>query len=218
MKKIYLLALLLSSSVTSEQVAVFCSADNKVSEEFKQLAFQLGAELAQNNFGLVTGGSDTGLMKEVVDGYAKHARDLNKLYGILPEALAPYKVEHPAIPESQLIWTKSMHARLEQFHAYADIIVVLPGGFGTLHEFMDFLVHNQFGLTKKMILILNINGYWDGLITQFEKMREEKLLSASHMNYFSAVDSVEECMGKILCAQLSADMNGLDSLYWEKNK
>ena len=66
-----LLALLLlhGLSCATTRVAVFCSADDKVSPLFKNAARELGAMLAQRNCQLVTGGSDTGLMKEVVDGY-----------------------------------------------------------------------------------------------------------------------------------------------------
>src|SRR5579871_4935985 len=121
-----------SSSPTFPTVAIFCSADDKASESFKSLAHKLGQMLGERGFGLVTGGSKTGLMKAVIDGYAAKASHLNTLYGVMPKVLQKYNVHHALIPFEQLIWVDSMHARLEQFHTLSDSIIILPGGFGTL--------------------------------------------------------------------------------------
>lgn len=142
-----------SFSQTPYNVAVFCSADNKVADSFKLLAHNLGTLLGKHGFGLVTGGSQTGLMKEVTDGYCSTAQTLDYLYGIMPEALRPYNAQHKKIPENQLLWVDTMHNRLTAFHNASDAIIILPGGYGTLHELMDFLVHSQFELIKKRLLL-----------------------------------------------------------------
>ncbi len=199
------------------RVAVFCSADDKVSESFKILAHNLGKQLAKHNFGLITGGSRTGLMKEVVDGYTSGATSLENLYGVMPQVLAEYNVHHPAIPQENLHWVKTLHIRLAKYHDLADIIIILPGGFGTLHELMDFLVHNQFALNVKPIILINSQGYWDNLLAQFQTMIKHKLLSPKHLTALSLVKSDDECIEKLINQEfLYSEKDGLSSYYWEK--
>lgn len=197
------------------KVAIFCSADDKVSERFKQVAYSLGKQLGSLHCGLITGGSKTGLMKEVVDGYASTAQDLKQLYGVMPQVLMQYNVHHSAIPQENFTWTETMHARLATFHALADVIIILPGGFGTLHELMDFLVHNQFALCKKRIILLNPDGFWDNLLAQFHVMVEQKLLALKHLELLTLVSSEQACIEKLVTEQCQAE-HGLQTHYWQK--
>jgi hypothetical protein len=214
-----LFSLFLFNSIISARpnsnVAVFCSADDKASAHFKSVAHSLGSQLARHNFGLVTGGSRTGLMKEVVDGYANATTNLENLYGILPQALINYNVHHLSIPAKNLMWSKDIHSRLSDFHALTDIIIILPGGYGTLHELMDFLVHNQFGIHKTQIILLNIDGFWNHLLSLFKSMADQQLVSLKHLNMLTIVQSVEEC---IQCINSVHEVQDLASHYWEQNK
>lgn len=200
------------------KVAVFCSADNKVSEQFKTYAYNLGTLLGNNNFGLVTGGSCTGLMKEVVNGYVSVTSNIKNLYGIMPQVLACYDAHHRAIPNENLIWVDTIHIRLSKFHELSDVIVVLPGGFGTLHEMMDFLIHNQFALSKKPIILINYEGYWNSLLSQFKTMIKEQLLSPQHLASLIIVQSENECMQKLVNNELQYAEQGLNTRYWENKE
>ena len=197
-------------------VAVFCSADDKASEQFKELAYTLGKRLAQEQFGLITGGSCTGLMKEVVDGYSAVATELTQLYGVMPQVLAQYNVHHTTIPHENFTWTDTLYTRLEFFHAHADAVIVLPGGFGTLHELMDYLVHMQFGLNKKPLILFNTAGYWDFLVLQFKVMIDQQLLSSQHMATLAVATSEDECVHLLLKAPSCVE-HGLTSYYWQTN-
>lgn len=198
------------------KVAVFCGANNKVSDQLKKLSYNLGTLLGNNNFGLVTGGSRTGLMQEVVNGYVATAPDVKNLYGVLPQVLAHYNVRHDAIPTENFTWVETLHVRLAKFHELSDIIVVLPGGFGTLHEMMDFLVHNQFALTKKPIILINYKGYWDPLLLQFKIMIKAQMLSLAHLASLIIVQSEDECMQKLITKELNYTEQGLNTRYWEQ--
>lgn len=207
---------LLSTSVPMIKVAVFCSADNKVSQQFKIAAYSLGQRLSKANFGLVTGGSKTGLMKELIDGYVDQAESTNHLYGIMPYVLAPYDVHHQAIPVENLKRVETLHVRLATFHELADVVIVLPGGFGTLHELMDFLVHNQFALSKKSIILINTDGYWNSLLAQFQVMVDHNLLSSVHLSILQIALTVDECIDILINKRFSATGQGLADLYWQK--
>lgn len=206
---------MISSGTMPPKVAVFCSADDKACESFKSLAKKLGQKLAEHEFGLVTGGSKTGLMKEVVDGYVSEPAHENNLYGIMPKVLQKYNVHHPLIPTEQLIWVETMHSRLEQFHKLSDIVIILPGGFGTLHELMDFLVAKQFSLHNKPIILINIDGYWDSLLELFQTMQKNNLLAQAHHNIFLVVSDEQECIEKLIENSNLNSENRLDTFYWE---
>ncbi len=218
----------LSSQSAPINVAVFCSADDKVSSEYKQIAHELGAMLAKHQFGLITGGSKTGLMKEVVDGYVLASPVRRKVYrnevddrrsnvhGVMLQALADFDVHHPSIPPENLQWVDTIHERFTVFRELADVVVVLPGGFGSLHELLDFLVHKQFGLTEKSIILFNSNGYWNPLLSQFQNMITEQLLTEKALAGLQVVDSVEACMKVIGANENASSKQGLHDRYWEE--
>jgi hypothetical protein len=199
----------------SHNVGVFCAADDQIPETYKQLTYELGRRLREAGLGLVTGGSNSGLMNVVVNGYA----DLDgaeRLFGIIPSVFKSYNVHHPKIPKGHLIWVDGIYQRLQSFHDKCDTMVVLPGGFGTLHELMDFMVPKQWGMSDKKVILLNVDGYWDGLMHQFQVMVEKKALKQKHLDLLTVVSTVEECM-HVIQVQEGAHP-GLQDRYWEKEE
>ncbi len=205
------------SQTPLKKVAVFCSGDDKISECFKREAFSLGEMLAQAQVELITGGSNTGLMKEVVDGFVGSRKSF-PVYGVLPHILKPYNVSHPFIKEGNILWVGSVHERLEIFMDQSDVVITLPGGFGTLHELLDFLVHQQFGLINKRLILLNISGYWNELLALFRKMVEENALQQKHLCHLLVADTVEQCIQYIIDEKEAEISNqGLKDRFWEKS-
>lgn len=201
------------------RVGVFCSADNKIEAGFKKDLFTLGFNLSLHGFELVTGGSNTGLMNEVVNGYMS-TQQPSAVVGIVPEALKKYDIVHPAISYDNVVWVEDIHTRLSVFHDYCDYVIVAPGGLGTLHEFLDFLVHAQFGLIKKKIILLNINGYWEYLLAQFTHMMHHNALSERHVALFETASTVMDCIELIKLFSRDSDnqaapIAGLDAHYWQ---
>lgn len=197
------------------KVGVFCSADNKIQNTYKEMAYNLGCALGSAQLELIIGGSNTGLMKEVTDGYLVHGK-ADLISGILPKALQSFNVLHADIPSLNVIWAEDIHQRLKIFYDACDIILILPGGFGTLHELMDFVVHNQFGTQKKPIILLNFQNFWDGLLEQFETMISMGALSPKHFHMITVVRSLQDCLEE-LCMQgsIKQDHNNLEERYWE---
>lgn len=203
---------------STTNVAVFCSADNKAPQQFKKAAYDLGVRLALHNLGLTTGGSQTGLMKEVIDGYSSTTKDLSNLYGIIPQVFFEFNVHHPAIPKNNLRWVESLYIRLQYFHELCDIVVILPGGFGTLHELMDFLVHNQLFASKKRIILLNQDDFWQPLLQQFQAMQKNLLLTEKHLAIIEVAKTIDECIEKITTTHTQHHDQDLESHFWEKEK
>lgn len=195
-------------------VSVFCGAGGKMSTEFKQTAFNLGYELAKHGFPLVTGGANVGMMKEVVDGHIHF--DINaSRRGVIPHIFRKYNIHHTGITTENLIWTLDVHERLQTFYELADIIVVLPGGFGTLHELMDCLVHIQFDLISKRVFLLNLKSFWDPLLEQFKIMVLENAVHQHHVDNLIVADSVPELITQLQENTAPKLVQDIETQRWE---
>ena len=120
---------------------------------------------------LVYGGGNVGLMGIIADEVLKHNQ---KVIGVIPSFLMEREVGHTGI--SEMIITDTMHERKKIMMDKADIVITLPGGYGTFEELFEALTWAQLGLHNTPIGILNINGYYDGLIAQIQNMVDSKFL------------------------------------------
>jgi uncharacterized protein (TIGR00730 family) len=110
-----------------------------------------------------------------------------EVYGVIPQALVDIEVAHPNVTELHIVET--MHERKAKMTELADAFLALPGGIGTLDEFFEAWSWNALGYHKKPFCLLNVNGYWDGLIEFIEhatasgfmsQQRRSQLLVATH--------------------------------------
>lgn len=214
LKIFFTLFFIFSIDLFAFSVGVFCSADDKIAEYYKKEAFILGSELASCGIQLITGGSRTGLMKAVIDGYYFVKKD-HFVYGIMPKILKEFDVCHPLLKETNVIWTDSISQRLDLFIMQCDHVIILPGGWGTLHELMNFLVHQQFGYCTKKIILFDSSNYWTHLLIQFKHMIKAGTLSEKHLDQLIVVSSIKD-----LFSQLNSNgtySNGLLDRFWEIN-
>lgn len=201
----------------TKSICVFCSGDEKVSAKYQQLAYDLGVALAKHNCALVTGGGRNGLMGFVNNGHAA-IQDTVHRYGVIPEIFREFDVQHREIHEDNLHWVDTTHQRLINMYQLCDDVVVLPGGFGTLHELMDCLVHNQYGLHKKHIYLFNIDNFWQPFIEQCKLMVAQKTLAPHHFEYITIVHSIDELLHHIKTHAPFDKQQGFADLHWEKEQ
>jgi uncharacterized protein (TIGR00730 family) len=152
-------------------IAVFCGASKGASVSYIENAKKFGKELAKQKITLVYGGSSVGMMGAVADSVLEEG---GKVIGIMPDFLDKREVTHKKL--SELIIVKSMHERKAKMSELADGFVALPGGPGTLEEFFEMFTWAQLGLHQKPLGFLNINHYYDPLITLFNHMADEQFL------------------------------------------
>ncbi len=120
---------------------------------------------------LIYGGGNIGLMGAVADKIMSLG---GEAIGVIPDFLMKAEVGHEGLTE--LIVVKSMHERKQRMAELADAFVAMPGGFGTLEELAEILTWVQLELVRKPVAILNINGYYDLLISQLDHMVAEGFL------------------------------------------
>jgi len=70
--------------------------------------------------------------------------------------------------------------------------VALPGGLGTLEEFVEQLTWSQLGQHAKPIVLLNVEGFWDPLLMLFDRMGGQGFIRPGLDLNLHVVDRVED--------------------------
>lgn len=171
-------------------VVVFGGEHEPVKDTWKQEAFALGQYIAKANVDLITGGAPSGLMRALANGFVAEG-STSTLRAIVREAYRENPV-HPGIPLEQILWPKTRHACLEEFFTSSDLFIVLPGGLGTVLEFLDCLLHNRD--EKKTLMLLNLDGYWDPILEQIQRITSTHVRAAACTESLFIATSAKECI------------------------
>jgi hypothetical protein len=170
-------------------IAVFCGSSSGNNENYKKQAVRLGQMLAKKNIDLVYGGAKVGLMGAIAEGALNNG---GKVIGVLPTFLKSKEIAHSELTE--LILVESMHERKTLMHEMSDGVIALPGGFGTMEEFFEMLTWSQLGLHKKPIGMLNIDGFYNALISLLDNMVEKGLLKPKNREMLLVDDNIDSLL------------------------
>jgi uncharacterized protein (TIGR00730 family) len=140
-------------------IAVFCASSGGANPIFRKSATHLGTLLGKHGFGLVYGGANSGLMGAVAEAALAAGAPV---IGVLPSVLKDREIAHLGLTE--LHYVDTMHERKALMAERADAFIALPGGFGTLDEFVEVLTWAQLGIHAKPCVLVNTHGYFDGLL------------------------------------------------------
>ncbi|MFJ2516476.1 TIGR00730 family Rossman fold protein [Streptomyces griseoviridis] len=151
------------------RICVFLSAAD-LDDRYTRPAAEFGKLLGEGGHTLVWGGSDTGLMKVVADG-AQEAG--GRLVGVSVGFLAA-KARAGA---DEMVIATDLAERKRLLLEKADAVVVMVGGTGTLDEATEILELKKHRHTDKPVVVLNTDGFYDGLKQQFQRMEDEGFLT-----------------------------------------
>lgn len=161
--------------------------------DFGRAARNLGEVLARRKWRLVYGAGDVGLMGEV----ARATQALGgETFGVIPEHLMGHEVGKRDI--SHFVITQTMHERKKVMFMNSDAIVILPGGAGTLDEFFEVVTWRHLKLHSKPIYLLNINGYWDVLISMLDHLITQGFADTDFCDHITVVQTVAELEDRLL--------------------
>ncbi|WP_309058299.1 TIGR00730 family Rossman fold protein [Streptomyces sp.] len=149
-------------------ICVFLSAAT-LDERYTAPAREFARLLGKAGHTLVWGGSDTGLMKVVADGVQEAG---GRLVGVSVDFLA-HKARAGA---DQMVVARDLAERKALLLAKSDAIVIMVGGTGTLDEATEILELKKHGKHSKPVVLLNTDGFYDGLKAQFRRMEDEGFL------------------------------------------
>jgi uncharacterized protein (TIGR00730 family) len=138
---------------------VFCASAVGASPEYLQAARDLGRRIAGRGYGLVYGGATAGTMGAVADAALAAG---GAVVGVIPEVIREREIDHKGLTEQHVVGT--MHERKAMLAGRADAFLALPGGYGTMDEFIEVVTWAQLRIHAKPCVLVNIGGFWDGLL------------------------------------------------------
>jgi hypothetical protein len=174
------------------RLAVYCGASMGADPVFANLARDLGAEMARRGIDLVYGGGHRGLMGVVADAVLAGG---GRVYGVIPQALVDLEVAHQGLTELHTV--ASMHERKAKMTELTDAFVAIPGGIGTLDELFEAWTWNALGYHAKPFCLLNVAGFWDGLIGFVDHVTKSGFMSAERRAQLLVADDIGTAIEKL---------------------
>ncbi|MEZ7916480.1 MAG: TIGR00730 family Rossman fold protein [Polaribacter sp.] len=175
-----------------KKIVVFCGSSLGFSPIYKEAAVTLGNYFVENKISLVYGGGKIGMMGMLADTILAQN---GEVIGVIPKLLEKEEVVHAGVEE--MIVCKKMSERKVIMSKLVDGYITLPGGFGTLDELFEALTLGQLQIEQKPIGLLNVNGFFDAVLLQLDKMVEEGYLKTAGRNLLLVATSVKELMQKM---------------------
>jgi len=158
-----------------KRVCIFCGSSSNVAGVYNQAADAMVREIVDRGIGVVYGGAGVGTMKVVADA----ALDAGgQVTGVIPESMTARELAHPGLTELHVV--ESMHARKALMLELSDAVIALPGGLGTLDELFETWTWRQLGIHEKPMGMLNVRGYYDGLLAYLDSAAEIGYVRAAH--------------------------------------
>ncbi len=173
-------------------VAVFCGSRTGQNPEFAAAATALGTGLAQAGMRLIYGGGKNGLMGVLADAALAAG---GPVVGVIPDFLIGWEVAHAGLTE--LVLTRSMHARKERMAEMADVFVMLPGGLGTFDETLEILTWRQLRLHSKQMLLCDIAGSAAPILGLVDSAIANGFASAEIRTYLEPCAGVADTLARL---------------------
>lgn len=171
-----------------KRICLNCGSSPGFDPVYIAMAHRLGKALAARNYELVYGGSEVGLMGEVANTVLKAG---GVVIGVIPKSFA-HKVSHPGLTELHVV--DSMHERKTMMFDLSDAFIALPGGLGTLEEISEILTWGQLGLHTKPCGLINVEGYFDPLLSFLEQAVSKGFMRTEHKEMLLVSDTPEDLL------------------------
>ncbi|KAF3323861.1 cytokinin riboside 5'-monophosphate phosphoribohydrolase LOG1-like protein [Carex littledalei] len=174
------------------RVCVFCGSSSGNKPSYQIAAIQLGHELVERNIDLVYGGGSVGLMGLVSKAVYSGGRHV---LGVVPRTIMPREIIGETIGEVKSV--SGMHQRKAEMARQADAFIALPGGYGTLEELLEVITWAQLGIHDKPVGLLNVDGYYNSLLSFIDKAVDEGFIMPSARDIIVSAQTAHELLSKL---------------------
>ncbi|TVU44238.1 hypothetical protein EJB05_03674 [Eragrostis curvula] len=174
------------------RVCVFCGSSPGKKAAYQVAAIQLGHQLLERGIDLVYGGGSVGLM-----GLISHAvhKGGGHVLGVVPKAVLPREVIGETPGEVKAV--SGMHQRKAEMARHSDAFIALPGGYGTLEELLEVITWAQLGIHSKPVGLLNVDGYYDSLLSFIDKAVEEGFVTPAARHIIVSASTAHDLLEKL---------------------
>ncbi|XP_047308495.1 cytokinin riboside 5'-monophosphate phosphoribohydrolase LOG1-like isoform X2 [Impatiens glandulifera] len=175
-----------------KKVCVFCGSSAGKKTSYKDAAIELGKQLVSRNIDLVYGGGSIGLMGLVSQAVYDGGRHV---LGVIPKTLMPREITGEPVGEVKAV--ADMHQRKAEMAKHSDAFIALPGGYGTLEELLEVIAWAQLGIHDKPVGLLNVDGYYNSLLSFIDKAVEEGFICPSARHIIVSAPTARELFNKL---------------------
>lgn len=166
-----------------QRICVYCGSSSGARPVYADAARQLADLLVGEHLELVYGGASKGIMGIIADRVLGQG---GVVHGVIPQSLYDKEIAHQGLSELHVVG--SMHERKTLMADLADGFIAMPGGFGTLEEIIEAVTWGQLRFHAKPCGLLNVDGYFDGLLEWLDHAVGEGFLRAENRRMLLADD------------------------------
>lgn len=174
------------------RICVFCGSSKGKKTSYQDAAVELGQELVARNIDLVYGGGSVGLMGLVSQAVYSGGRHV---IGVIPKTLMPREITGETVGEVKEVG--DMHQRKAEMARQSDAFIALPGGYGTLEELLEVITWAQLGIHDKPVGLLNVDGYYNALLSFIDKAVEEGFIKPTARHIIVLAPTPKELLNKL---------------------
>lgn len=175
-----------------KRICVFCGSSQGKRRSYHDAAIELGNDLVARSIDLVYGGGSIGLMGLVSQAVYDGGRHV---IGVIPKTLMTPEISGETVGEVRPV--ADMHQRKAEMARQSDAFIALPGGYGTLEELLEVITWAQLGIHHKPVGLLNVDGYYNSLLTFIDKAVEEGFINPSARRIIVLAPTAQELMEKL---------------------
>ncbi|KAL1813209.1 hypothetical protein DCAR_0625507 [Daucus carota subsp. sativus] len=174
------------------RICVFCGSSQGKKTSYQDAAIQLAQELVSRNIDLVYGGGSIGLMGLISQAVHNGGRHV---IGVIPKTLMPRELTGVTVGEVKAV--AGMHQRKAEMARHSDAFIALPGGYGTLEELLEVITWAQLGIHDKPVGLLNVDGYYNSLLSFIDKAVEEGFISPNARHIIISAPTAKDLVKKL---------------------
>ena len=175
-----------------KQICVYCGSSDKVPKNYLETASELGKLLAARGYTLVYGAGSTGIMGALSQSVIESG---GKVWGVIPKMFDTPQLANKNLSRYEVV--ENIHIRKARMIEISDAFIALPGGYGTLEEFFEVITWAQIGLHQKPIGLLNLEGYYDALLSMVERADSEGFIYGEHKFLFTVASTPHELLDSL---------------------
>ncbi|GGC04557.1 putative cytokinin riboside 5'-monophosphate phosphoribohydrolase [Oxalicibacterium flavum] len=175
-----------------QSICVYCGSSFGNQTVYAEAARSLAGALAARNIGLVYGGGNVGLMGVIANEMLRLGGEVT---GVIPQALMDKEVGHKGLTHIHVV--KDMHERKAMMAALSDGFIALPGGIGTLEELFEMLTWSQLDFHQKPIGVLNVEGFYAGLICFLQNLVDTGFVKAEQAALMMHEDNADALLQRL---------------------
>jgi hypothetical protein len=180
-----------------DSLCLFCGSSPGTNPAYRTAAHAFGETLAELNIRLVYGGGSVGLMGVAADACMAAG---GIVIGVIPQLLMEKEVGHNGITEMHVV--ANMHERKALMTELSGGFIALPGGYGTLDELFEALTWLQLGYHRKPVGLLNVDGFFDHLVSFLDHSRDERFLRDLHRASLCVDADLRQLIAKLEAAEV----------------